>query len=143
MILREDQRVVAHWRLPSAFRGGAARFAAFGPGVGVIDAAVKNFSGAQSRVAVRLKQLRQADEVRVRVAEEAAVPENAGVRGAMTGEHRGTRRIAEWELAVSAIEPHTVRREPVDVRRLRERTAVTTEFAAEVVGDEEEDVEVI
>ena len=65
----------------AARRGAEApHFAAFGPGLGVVDAAVEDLAGAQRRVAVVLEAPRQADEVGMAGAEPGAIAEHAGRR---------------------------------------------------------------
>jgi hypothetical protein len=58
-------------------------------------------------------------------------------------EHGGARGIAERILAIGAIEPHALRCKLVDVWRLGELAAVTAEFRAKIVGDDEQQVEFV
>ena len=55
-------------------------------------------------------------------------------------EHRDAGRIAKRVLAVSAIKPHSLRGQLVNVRRLGEFAAVATDLCAQVIRDDEQHI---
>ena len=113
-----------------------------GPCLVVVEAGVEELAAAQSRVAVFAEELRKRDPVGMQVAHAGAVAENLGGVGWMAGEERRTRRIAERELAVVAIEANALGSETVDIGAVRVEAAVVAgELGPHVVGHEEEDVE--
>ena len=116
-----------------------ARFAADVPRVFVVNAVVKNFSGARGEVAVFFEPPRQADEFRMHVADPSAVAEDTGVRGGVAGEHRGTRRTTQRILRVGAVETHARSGKLIEIRRHGE-AAVTAEFRAHIVRDDEQNI---
>ena len=116
-----------------------ARVAAVHPGVGVVNAVVENFTRARGDVAMILEIARQAHKLRMQIAEPGAVAEHAGFRWPAAVQHGRTRRIAQRVLRVSPVEPHAGGCQLVQVRCLRQ-AAITTDFRAQIVGDEEQHI---
>ncbi len=113
-----------------------------GPGFVIVEAGVEEFAAAQGGVSVFAEELRESDPVGMQVADAGAVAEDLGGVGRMAGEERRTRRVAERELAVVAIEANAFGGECVDVGTVGVEAAVVAgELGAHVVGHEEEDVE--
>ena len=107
-----------------------------GPGVGVIDAAMKDLACPQRDISVCFEILRHADEIGMCVAEPSAIAQHAGVGGRPAGEHRAARRIAKRILAIGVIEAHAGRSKPVEIGRLCHRACITSQFGAQVVGND-------
>ena len=107
-------------------------------------AAVKDLVQRMRDVAVVFEMLRQRHHIRQAGAEQVLwlirIEIHAGAVRSQTGEQTEPRRRAERHLAVVRREDCSLRRQPVDVRRLNPRRAVTAEQRLEVVGDDEEDV---
>ena len=72
---------------------------------------------------------------------DAADGVHAGARPVLAAHQRRARRLAVRAAGVAAGEPHPLRRQAVDVRRLVILAAVTGDVGvAEVVGEDEDDV---
>ena len=69
------------------------------------------------------------------------VLQHARLIGPQAGQERRPAGIAQRELAIGPVEPHAAAGQLVDARRLDRRIAVAAELVVEVVGDDEEDVE--
>jgi hypothetical protein len=91
-------------------------------------------------VAVLLEQLRQRDRVGVRLAEQVPIMPRPVVVGQASGEERGARRPADRLHGVGPVEDARLARQPVEVRRDRQRVAVAPERNAQVVDGDEQDV---
>lgn len=87
------------------------------------------------------EELRQQDDLGMPPAHRNLVAEDAGGIRPKPREERRAARIANRVLAMRAIEAHPARREPVEVRRFDLRVAVAAEARAQIVSDDEEDVE--
>ena len=124
----------------TANSGEKTRLAAFIPRVGVINAVVENFPGTSGDVAMIFEPARQRDEFRMRVTNPSAIAEHARHGRFVTGEQRSARGTTERILRVGAVEPHAGGGELVEVGR-DGCAAVAAEFRAQIVGDDEEDVE--
>ena len=115
--------------------------AALGPRLHVIEAAMENLAGAQRDVSVFPEQLGQRHPIRVGGAEVCAVAEHAGGRRIPPGQQRRPRGIAEWVLAIVAVEADTRPGQRVDIGRDRAEAAlVTAKFDPHVVGHDKKDV---
>src|SRR5262249_10875884 len=115
--------------------------AADGPGVGIVDAAVKDLACAGRHVAVGFEVLRNRNEIGVDIAKIRPVVEDAGRIRMLAVPEARARRIAERELAVRPIELHAPLRQPVKVRRVDDLIAVTAELRTQVIEGDHEDIE--
>ena len=99
----------------------------------VAVADVKDLAQRLGAVAVLLEVLRQRHRVRRGLAEVRAEIVDAERVRPQAGEQRVARRRADRLVAVGAFEQHAARREPVDVRRLRQLVAVAAERRLQIV----------
>lgn len=78
--------------------------------------------------------------LRNRLPEDLLVGEDPRAVGIQTGQQRIATGTTQRERTVGAIEPHAPRRQSVDVRRLRQRIAITAQHVVEVIRNDEQHV---
>src|SRR4030095_6503214 len=84
-----------------------ARLARDAPGIGIVNAAVKNLAHSQGCVSVSLEVLRQSGESGVLRPKPRDVIHHAGGGWMAAGQQRGARGVAQRVLAIGALEAHT------------------------------------
>jgi hypothetical protein len=118
-----------------------ARLAAGSPGVGIVDAAVKDLARAQRSVAIVLKVPRQGDPIGMGRAEPGVIVHHAGRRRITAREQRRARRIANRILHKGPIEANRRRSQPINIRRLHQLRAVAAQLRAEIVDHEKQHIQ--
>jgi len=110
----------------------------------IYGSTVKDLVQRMRDVAVVLEVLRQRHHIRQAGTEQILwlirIEIHASTVRSQAGEQAEASRRTERHLAIVCHEDCPLRRQPVDVRRLNPRLAVTAEQRLEVVGDDEEDV---
>src|SRR5205823_13393118 len=101
---------------------------------------MKNLAGAQRRVTILLKVLRERHIIRMLRAKVGVVVHHAGLRWIATIEHRAAGRIAKRELCISSIESSTTRCQAINIRRLDDRISVAAQLWPQIIGDNEQNV---
>src|SRR5688572_4811549 len=86
------------------------------------------------------KRLRHAELVGDRLPEDLRVRENTRAVRIEPGEKRVPARPAQRISAIGAIEANAARRELVEVRRLRDRVAITPEKVRQIVRQDEQHI---
>ena len=90
--------------------------------------------------ALLLEQLRERDHIRQLVAHQCRVVGHASLVRSQAGQERRAARIADRILHIGPLEAHAAFRQPVDVRRLHRRVAVTAERVAQIIHGDEQNV---
>ena len=112
------------------------------PALRHVAADVKHLADARGEVALLPEVLRQEHRVlQRRRARRAFVAEHPRLLRPPPAQERHARRAAHRILAVGAVESHRPRRQPIHVRRFHDRVAVARQAAVQVVGDDEQHVE--
>lgn len=75
-----------------------------------------------------------------RLAKVASEVEDLRVIGSQPSKYGSAAWIAEWNLIIRARETHARAGQPINIRSLRHRVAVTTERGPEVINGDEENV---
>lgn len=104
-------------------------------------AQVKDLPEGRRVPAILLQELGQGDDLRQPIAEQRAIVGDAGLIGAKAREERAAARIADGVLHVGPLEAHGAGGQPIEVRGLDDRMPVATQGIAEVVHDDQQNVE--
>ena len=107
------------------------------------DAVVIDFSDARHEVTVLAKHLGQRLDRGDRIAEVRAVAPYLRLVRIEAGQQRGPARVADWVVAVGAVEPDAKPLQPVEIRSLDDGMAVGSQVVVHVVGSDEEDIELV
>ena len=101
---------------------------------------VIDLADARREVSVALEHLRQREHIGQYRPEIGLQLVNARGIGPKTRQQRNPARTAQRKLVVGAIESHTARGQPIEVRRLHHRMTVDPHVVVEIVGHDDENV---
>src|SRR5262245_6884472 len=104
---------------------------------------MKDLADLDCRVTATPKMLGQHYRVLQKGARWRDIIHDARRIGAFAAKERRARSVADWIIAKRAVESHTARCQPVDIRRLDDRMTVAAEAIVEIVGDDQQHIELL
>jgi hypothetical protein len=134
---RTDLKVLAFGGM---LQGEAGAQVAEGDDVGGIAGKVVEVVRTWGELAVIFEELQERDDVRHAPTKMPVEVVDAGGVGAEAGEDGSAARVAERYLAISAVEAHVGRDQPVEVRSGGDAIAGRVENVTEVVDGDAEDI---